>query len=45
MLHRRHIDLVLLDLHMLRVNGLDVLCQVCAAVGAHVARRRGATRT
>ena len=45
MLHRRHIDLVLLGLHMLRVNGLDVLRQVCAAVGAHLARRRGATRT
>ena len=45
MLHRRHIDLVLLDLHMLRVNGLDVLRQVCAAVGAHLDRRRGATRT
>lgn len=44
MLHRRHIDLVLLGLHMLCVNGLDVLRQVCAAVGAHLARRRGATR-
>jgi two-component system response regulator HydG len=31
MLHRRHMDLVLLDLHMPRVNGLDVLRSVRAS--------------